>query len=231
LTRISVSDIIFVKKELTMIDINPTSDTIDDYVEDLTGTIPEADEKQFEPVSERIRLLREEKGLSLEELAALTGFETDLLMKIEENHVQPQLGTAIKLSKALDSALSIILSGAGDRHYTITRKDDRKAVSRSTTDKGNKQLYTYKSLAPDVEGRHMESLVVHLEENQEGSDLTTHGGEEFLYVIDGVCELQLGDDRFELEPGDSVYYFSSVPHLIAAKNKKATILAVIYSGE
>lgn len=214
-----------------MIDINPTSDTIDDYVENLTGAIPEADETKEEPVGERIRLLREDKGLSLEELAGLTGFETDLLMKIEENHVQPQLGTAIKLSKALDSALSLILSGAGDRRYTITRRNDRKTISRSTTDKGNKQLYTYKSLAPDVVGRHMESLIVHLEENKGVGELATHGGEEFLYVIDGVCELTLGDDRFELEPGDSVYYLSSVPHLIAGKDRKATILAVVYSGE
>ena len=214
-----------------MIDIDPTRDTIDHYVGDLTGAIPQAEERRPEPVGERIRLLREDKGLSLEELAGLTGFETDLLMKIEENHVQPQLGTAIKLSKALDSALSLILSGAGDRRYTITRKNERKTVFRSTTDKGNKQLYTYKSLAPDVEGRHMESLIVHLEEKTGDEELATHGGEEFLYVIDGVCALQLGDDQFELEPGDSVYYLSTVPHMIAAKDTKATILAVVYSGE
>jgi len=42
--------------------------------------------------------------------------------------------------------------------------------------------------------------------------------------------LKIGSDAFELEPGDSVYYLSTTPHLIAAKEGKATILATIYEG-
>jgi quercetin dioxygenase-like cupin family protein len=40
----------------------------------------------------------------------------------------------------------------------------------------------------------------------------------------------VGEDSFELEPGDSVYYLSTTPHHIAAKKDKATILAVLYEG-
>jgi quercetin dioxygenase-like cupin family protein len=50
-------------------------------------------------------------------------------------------------------------------------------------------------------------------------------------VLDGEVLLKIGDDQFELEPGDSVYYLSTVPHLISAKREKAAILAVIYEGE
>jgi hypothetical protein len=42
--------------------------------------------------------------------------------------------------------------------------------------------------------------------------------------------LKIGDDTFSLEPGDSVYYLSTTPHLVAAKIGKATILAVLYEG-
>jgi quercetin dioxygenase-like cupin family protein len=41
--------------------------------------------------------------------------------------------------------------------------------------------------------------------------------------------LEIGDDHFELTPGDSAYYLSTTPHLIAAKADKAKILAVVYS--
>jgi hypothetical protein len=40
--------------------------------------------------------------------------------------------------------------------------------------------------------------------------------------------MQIGDDRFELAPGDSLYYLSTTPHLIAARSGQATILAVLY---
>jgi quercetin dioxygenase-like cupin family protein len=55
-----------------------------------------------------------------------------------------------------------------------------------------------------------------------------HEGEEFIYILDGVAVLKIGEDVFDLNPGDSVYYLSTTPHLIASKRGKTTILAVIY---
>lgn len=200
-----------------------------DFFEDLTGDISESTSEGVEEIGQRIRILREEKGLSLDEVSNLTGFDVELLSNIETNKVQPQLGTVIKLSKALDSAFSRLVSGTGDRIYSITRKKEQKVVSRSTSQKGKKQVYIYKSLAPEVKGRHMEALIVQLEENPE-KEVSVHEGEEFIYVLDGIVTLDIGDDNFELEPGDSAYYLSTTPHLVASKKGKATILAVLYEG-
>ncbi len=200
-----------------------------DYFEDLTGDISESKQRGEQEIGERIRKLREEKGLSVDELANLTGFDVELLSNIETNKVQPQLGTVIKLSKALDSAFSRLVSGVGDKLYSITRKNEQKIVSRSTSQKGKKQIYTYRSLAPEVQGRHMEALIVQLEENPD-EEMSVHEGEEFIYIIEGVAVLKIGEGRFELEPGDSVYYLSTTPHQIASKSGKATILAVLYEG-
>lgn len=200
-----------------------------DFFEDLTGDIVKMDREVTEDIGQRLRTLREKKSLALDELANLTGFDVEFLSKIESNEVQPQLGTVIKLSKALDSAFSRIVSGVGSRLYSVTRKADQKIISRSTSRKGKKQVYTYKSLAPEVKGRHMEALIVHLEENP-GADLAVHDGEEFIYVLNGNAVITIGEETFVLEPGDSVYYLSTTPHLIAAQEKQATILAVIYDG-
>lgn len=200
-----------------------------DYFEDLTGDIAHSPASDVEAIGERIRILREEKGLSLDELSKLTGFDVSLLADIENKEIQPQLGTVIKLSKALDSAFSRVVSGVGNKLYSITRKDERKAVSRSTSQKGKRQLYSYKSLAPEVKGRHMEALLVTLEENPEG-EMSIHDGEEFIYVLEGTVVVRIGDDTFELMPGDTVYYLSTTPHMIAAKSGSANILAVVYEG-
>ena len=200
-----------------------------DFFEDVTGDISKSTPKSVEEIGIRIKSIREEKGLSLDQLSKLTGFDVELLSNIESSKVQPQLGTIIKLSKALDSAFGRIVSGVGDKLYSVTRKNEQKIVSRSTSRKGRKQLYTYKSLAPEVKGRHMEALIVQLEENPE-DEMSVHEGEEFIYVLNGTVLLNIGGDKFELEPGDSVYYLSTTPHLIASKSGKATILAVLYEG-
>ncbi|MBW2606420.1 MAG: cupin domain-containing protein [Deltaproteobacteria bacterium] len=200
-----------------------------DSFEELTGEISSTATKGVEEIGKRIESLRKEKGLSLDELSKLTGFDVELLSNIEEDKVQPQLGTLIKLSKALDSAFGRLVSGVGNKLFSITRKDERKVVLRSTSHEGKKQVYTYKSLAPEVKGRHMEALIVLLEENPD-QKTSVHEGEEFIYVLDGVVSLKIGEDAFALEPGDSVYYLSTTPHLVAAKSGKATILAVLYEG-
>ena len=200
-----------------------------DFFAGLTGDIPAEPRKGIEDIGERIRKLREEKGLSLEELSRLTGFEVKFLSSLEKNEAQPQLGTVIKLSKALDSAFGRLVSRVGDKLYSITRKDERRTVSRSTAQTGKEQVYIYKSLAPDVKGRHMEALMVQLEEVPT-KDISVHEGEEFIFVLDGVVVLEIGEDSFELEPGDTAYYLSTTPHHIAAKSGKATILAVLYEG-
>lgn len=199
------------------------------FFEDLTADIATSPERSVEEIGQRIRTIREDKGLSLAEMSRLTGFEIDFLSNIESNKVQPQLGTLIKLSKALDSAFGRLISGVGDKLYSVTRKTEQKIVSRSTSQKGKKHLYTYKSLAPEVKGRHMEAMLVQLEENPE-EEISVHDGEEFIYVLDGSAVVKIGDDKFELEPGDSVYYLSTTPHYIAAKKGRSTILAVLYGG-
>ncbi len=201
-----------------------------DYFEDLTGDISKSSQEGVEEIGTRIKELREKKGISLDELSNLTGFDTEFLSDIENNEVKPQLGTTMKLSKALDSAFGRLVSGVGEKLYAITRKDEQKTVSRSTSAKGKKQLYSYKSLAPEVKGRHMEALVVQLEDNPEGEGISVHEGEEFIYVLNGTALLKIGGENFELEPGDSAYYLSTTPHLIASKNGNATILAVLYQG-
>jgi len=198
-----------------------------DFFEDLTGEISHQEEKNVEEVGRRIQELREQKGVSIEELSKMTGFSSERLLNIENGSLMPQLGTVIKLSRALDSAFGRILSGEGNCLYSITRHGEQKKVRGSTSRKDGKSLYHYKSLAPDVKGRHMESFIVQLEENRDG-EMSVHEGEEFIFVLSGTALFKIGDDVYELAPGDSVYYLSTTPHLIASKEGKTSILAVLY---
>ena len=60
--------------------------------------------------------------------------------------------------------------------------------------------------------------------------MSVHDGEEFIYVLEGQVSLKIGDEQFCLDPGDSIYYLSTTPHLIAASEGQATIIAVLYEG-
>ncbi|MFP4629366.1 MAG: helix-turn-helix domain-containing protein [Desulfohalobiaceae bacterium] len=201
-----------------------------DYFEDLTGEIESSQGREVQDLGEKVRQLRQEQGLELSDLARVTGYEEAFLASIEKGEVQPQLGTVIRLSKALAGDLGTLISGEGDKAYAITRSQERKSVARSTSSQDKQELYAYMSLAPEVRGRHMEPLVVRLRQNPD-EETSVHEGEEFIFVLEGEVLVRLGEDRFELKPGDSVYYQSTQPHMLAAKEDSATILAVIYEGQ
>ncbi len=198
-----------------------------DYFEDLTGDIKDGGTGDVDGVGKRIKQLREERGISIEDLSSLTGFEPKRLEDIENGNEQPQLGTVMKLSKALDAAVGRLVSGIGNRLYSITRKNERKEISRSASKGSKKNIYSYMSLAPEVQGRHMEALIVQLEKTDE-KEVSVHDGEEFIYVLDGTANLTIGKESYDLEPGDSAYYLSTTSHYLTAKTDRATILAVLY---
>lgn len=55
-------------------------------------------------------------------------------------------------------------------------------------------------------------------------------GEEFIYVLEGVLEINYGKNTYILEEGDSIYYDSIVAHHVhAAADNTAKILGVIYT--
>jgi ribosome-binding protein aMBF1 (putative translation factor) len=63
-----------------------------DFFENLTGELAAPASREVEDIGDRIRAIREEKGVSLDELSKLTGFDVTFLSRIEKGEIQPQLG-------------------------------------------------------------------------------------------------------------------------------------------
>ena len=191
-------------------------------------------ERDFEEirVGEKVKALREQKGLSLKELADLTGFSTALLSQMENHLVSPSLGTIIKLAKALEVRVGDFLGETEGEPFAIVRKDERKTISRFASKEGVKYGYSYESLGFEKKNRHMEPFIVTLEPaTVKASKTSVHDGEEFIFVLEGEMEVVLGNHTDVLYPGDSIYYDSNIPHRVQCHQDKVTkILAVLYTA-
>ncbi|HOX27659.1 MAG TPA: cupin domain-containing protein [bacterium] len=183
-------------------------------------------------VGEKIKRLREKKGMSLQEFARTSGFSSALLSQIENHMVSPPLGTLIKLSRALDVEIGSFFEDIREAPYSLVRHNERKMISRVASKMGKKYGYSYESLAFDKKDRNMEPFIVTLEPATiKDSHAYAHEGEEFIFVLEGKMEVQLGDHTDVLEPGDSIYFDSSIPHLVrCVEGGVARIVAVIYTG-
>lgn len=184
-------------------------------------------------VGERIRGLRLANGLSIKDVSERSGMSESTISKIEDNILSPPLGNIVSLAKALSVSLGELFGDSADSPFCIVRSDDRKTVSRFNSLDGNSCGYSYESLGHQKKNRQMEPFLVTLtpakipqvEPNQ-------HIGEEIIFVLEGRVEVRILDHTDILNPGDSIYYDSNMPHIISCHgNEPATILAVIYAKE
>jgi quercetin dioxygenase-like cupin family protein/DNA-binding XRE family transcriptional regulator len=180
----------------------------------------------------RVKKARESHGLSVFDVYLRTEINVELLSQIEAEKVVPSLGVIVKLAKALDLKMGYFISGEEEKAYTIVRRDDREVTSRYDSSKEKHHGYAYESLAPHKTNRYMEPFMVTLEPSETEEERSTHDGQEFIFVFQGEMEVRLGEDIHILQPGDSIYYDSTVPHLVKCHGKETTkILAVLYAGK
>ena len=103
-------------------------------------------------------------------------------------------------------------------------------VARYNSQKGKHYGYEYEALAPQKKDRHLEPFLVTLEPAETEEERSTHDGQEFIFVLKGKMEVRLGTEIHILEPGDTIYYDSTVPHLVKCYGKGTTkMLAVLYA--
>ncbi|MBI5585287.1 MAG: cupin domain-containing protein [Deltaproteobacteria bacterium] len=182
-------------------------------------------------VNRRIKEIRQKKGLSLQDLARISGFSTAMLSQIENHLISPSLGTLIKLAQALEMRMGELIAGPGGRSFTIVRQGEGNVVSRYASRSGVTYGYSYQSLCPELKSRHMEPFLVTLEPSSGTKSPSHHEGEEFIFVLEGAVRITLADLTDVLHPGDSIYYHSTLPHLVEChEDRPALILAVLYSS-
>jgi quercetin dioxygenase-like cupin family protein/ribosome-binding protein aMBF1 (putative translation factor) len=219
---------LFIQLKEKIMDEKKRDPETDRYEDLLTGKIPSEGEIILK-VGESVKEIREKKGLSLKDIFQRTGLQPEFLMDVEKGKISPPLGAIIKLAKALEMKMGYFISGAENLPYTVVRKNDHKLISRYDSKKSQTYGYEFISLAPHKKDRHMEPFLVTLEPSNI-EERSTHDGQEFIFVLEGTMEVHLGEKTHLLEPGDAIYYDSTVSHLVKCHGRdKVKILAVLYA--
>ncbi len=186
-------------------------------------------------VGARIRQLRESKMISLEDFAERSSLSIEEIQLIENDNQLPSLAPLIKMARALGVRLGTFLDDNDYLGPVLCKREDqtRDGINFSNSHASSHNDLTYFPLAEKKAGRSMEPFVIDVASSSASKSdyqLTTHEGEEFIYVLQGSIELIYGKKTYIVNEGESIYYDSIVDHnLHAADEKGARILAVVYT--
>jgi len=173
-------------------------------------------------MSIKLKLLRVQAKLTLEELAQAADMTRGYLSKIERGLSRPSIGGALKLAKALHVPVEELFGEPSDQDpVKITRAADAKA---NVDLRGSPRV-----VAGTSPGHRMLAVLLRPGDVEAGqSPMSHHDGEEILFVVKGRINLQLAERKETLGPGDCAHFNSTVPHKITAVgDKDAEVLLVI----
>ena len=176
-----------------------------------------------------IRELRKKRGMTMTQLAELTGFSQGFLSKLENSKSAPSLSTLIKTAKVLNVRLSEIFGESeSETAITLVKRNERQEMARNGTMYG----YRYETLAPHFLNRRMDPYIL-VHPNEAGkTPIFQHEGQEMLYVLEGTMKFHHGTKEVIAEEGDCVYFDASIPHhgnSIGSKDLKCIL--IIYTPE
>jgi quercetin dioxygenase-like cupin family protein len=177
------------------------------------------DEKSFGAKMKQLRQLRK---ISYEQLANKTGFSQRYLKEIEDGMAIPPVSAVIQIAKALAIDAGSFLS-AEEQEASVKRR--KESFYKRT------QAYSYKTLTPEAETKHMKAFLVTIDPKQDHRMVDyKHDGEEFLYVLRGHVEVMVGESQNILKKGETLHFDSGITHKLRnVSDEEAKLLVVIYT--
>ncbi|MBR4108984.1 MAG: AMP-binding protein [Oscillospiraceae bacterium] len=182
-------------------------------------------------VADRIRELRQISGFTVEEMAQRTGVSVDEYTQYESGSRNMSIAFLYRCVLIFGVDFSDLLEGrsAKLRNYALTRRGDGQRIEEAH------HMVGY-NLAPDFRNRIALPLYMKLHYKEgaqyEDIELVTHEGQECDIVIRGQMKIQIGSNSEILNPGDCIYYDSSIPHgMIAVNGEDCAFYAIVLSNE
>jgi mannose-6-phosphate isomerase-like protein (cupin superfamily)/DNA-binding XRE family transcriptional regulator len=185
----------------------------------------------------RLRAVREERGLSVRELARRISCSPSLISQIERGLSAPSVGILYAMATELRASLDFLFgaTAAGDAMLATAHGDGhvrpeggngadpagshpgghglvQRAGSRRTIDLASGVRWERLTPGADERVDFLEVIYEPSGHSTDGRRLLRHDGQEYGLIISGRLQANVGFETFELGPGDSIAFDSSVPH-------------------
>jgi transcriptional regulator with XRE-family HTH domain len=184
-------------------------------------------------LGQAIRTVREQRGLSLRELARRVNVSPSFVSQVELGKANPSVGTLYSLVSVLGTTLDDLLGDASDDDAAAVPVVDAAILDGHTPGswprvdvpvqpaEGRKRVemsgVVWERLTHDHDP-YVDFLHVEYAPGSEScapEELMRHGGREYGHVLSGRIDVQIGFETHTVGPGDSIHFDSTTPHRLS----------------
>lgn len=205
-----------IKKQLVATDgaagVSKSASAAVPLVQDPHAVRAEPENRLEVAIGREVRGQRKKLGITVAELAAATGLSVGMLSKIENGNTSPSLSTLQTLSQALALPVtSFFKRFEEDRAAVFVRAGEGVEAERRGTRAGH-QYNLLGHIGSNSSGVIMEPYLITLSGESDVFPMFQHDGMEFLYMLEGEISYRHGQDIYQMQPGDSLFFDADAPH-------------------
>lgn len=168
-------------------------------------------------IGHKIKQLRVQKGLTLEELASRCELTKGFLSQMERNLTSPSIATLNDILEALGCSLAEFFKEVKEEKIVFQKKD-------FFIDK--RENYIVNWIVPNTQKNEMEPILLELSQGGVSFEVSPHNGEEFGIVLEGCVTLIVGENKYIVKKGETFYIDGKNFHHL--KNEKRAIAKVLW---
>ena len=165
--------------------------------------------KQKTKIGSHIRRLRRLEALTLQNVADKCGFTRSLLSKIETGKVVPPMSTLVKIAGALNTNIAALMA-EGEKLDCVFIPANGKDMPVPT-----ESGYAVLPLAVEFKHKKMQPFIFSIRPEDLSDKANSHPGEEFIFILEGSMEFQVGNKTYILGPRDGLFFNSIPEHFIS----------------
>jgi transcriptional regulator with XRE-family HTH domain len=163
-------------------------------------------------IGREVRNFRRQQGMTVADLASVTGLSIGMLSKIENGNTSPSLTTLQVLSHAFSVPVtSFFKSFEEQREAVHVKAGDHIEIERRGTRAGH-QYNLLGHIGSNSSGVVVEPYLITLTSVSDTFPAFQHEGLELIYMLEGEVNYRHGDHVYSLKPGDSLFFDADSPH-------------------
>jgi transcriptional regulator with XRE-family HTH domain len=179
----------------------------------------DVDDEVLDAVGPRLRALRRQRGCTLADLSAATGISESTLSRLESGGRRPTLELLLPLARTYGVPLDDLVGAprTGDPRIHL-RPIHRHGMTFVPLTRRAGGLQAFKMLIP--------ARAVPADPIPQ-----THGGYEWVYVLDGRLRLLIGDRDLVLPAGEAAEFDTALPHWLGSADGRAVETLVLFGPQ
>lgn len=172
-------------------------------------------------IANNLKQIRENKKISLDKVAEMTGVSKSMLGQIERGESNPTITTVWKIANGLKVSFTSLINYPQPEATVISREEMKPMVE----DNGKFRIYP---LFPYENGRGFEVLSVEIDQGgYSSSDAHWEGTQEFFTVFDGEVTVRVNNQEYRITQGDSFKFRSDKTHSYHNSGSGMTRLSMV----